>query len=142
MPWGLKEQPLINAVSNVGALPKFMTDSEIVSGIVAATACGFFGGLVMMFQASVMGGNADTMFATVRGGAIFGHAFALVVMTIAWGFYSFFEDEEYRTRYAASGSSPVGPGSSRGSSYPGRSIGGSRRWGRWSARSGNGAARP
>ena len=100
---GLKEQPLIDAVSNVDALPRVLTSNEIVSGTVAATACGFFGGLVMLFQASVVGGGAETLFEPVRLGAICGHLFALVAMLIGWCVYALDPDEDYRRRYAVSG---------------------------------------
>ena len=98
-----KEQPLIKAVSNVGALPGFLTANEYVSGFVAVTACGFFGGLVMMFQAAVGGGGAEQLFAPVRAGALAGHTFAAFVMALGWAYYAFEPDEEYRQRYCKAG---------------------------------------
>ena len=100
----IKEHQLIKAVSNVGALPGFLTMNEVVSGVVATTACGIFGGMVMLLQAAVRGGTADALFAPVRAGAIAGLVFAGAIMAFSWFYYALeVEDETARIQFAKSG---------------------------------------
>ena len=79
-----KEQPLINAVSRLGALPGFLFANAFVAGVTAMAMMPVFGAIVMFFQAFGRGVvDAVELFDIVRQGAVFGAAAGALISLVA-----------------------------------------------------------
>ncbi len=100
-----KEQPLIDAVSKLGALPKFLFFHPTFTGFVVVYVVVLCGATVVLFWASSHGVvEALELFDLVRGGAIAGVVFASIFFTIYAVLARRSEDDTgHRYKYAAGG---------------------------------------
>ena len=101
----IKEKPLIDAVSRLGALPGFLFAHPIAAGFFAVVMCPVFGAVFMLFQIAGRGAvEALELFEAARIGAIGGLILAAVIfMGIAVSAYFEREEAKFRLLFVAGG---------------------------------------
>ncbi|MEM9705910.1 MAG: hypothetical protein AAF850_07520 [Pseudomonadota bacterium] len=80
----VKEKPLIDAVSNLGALPGFLFKSPFIAGFFAMLMCAVFGAVTLVMNAAARGvSDAFPVYQTIRICALFGVGFGFLFVVIA-----------------------------------------------------------